>query len=91
MASSDEATILRFLNASDDMYEAIINAGRNPMYHREQIKRLEKEWPTLYQAILKFCRTYREYQYGSSDQSNNDGPINAASRSGPAEISGRTE
>lgn len=26
-------------------------AGPNPRYHKEQVERLKKEWPTLYEAI----------------------------------------
>ncbi len=32
--------------------EAITNAGPNPSYHRQIIKRHKKEWPTLWKILL---------------------------------------
>lgn len=35
---------------------AILNEGVNPEYHRDAVRRLEHEWPTLYHAIMRLIQ-----------------------------------
>lgn len=37
---------------------AITDEGRNPTYHRAQLKRLRREWPTLYNALTHLVSEY---------------------------------
>lgn len=32
---------------------AILNEGMNPEYHREVMRTLQEEWPTLYRAVMR--------------------------------------
>ena len=32
--------------------KAFLDEGVHPPYHRRQVERLRKEWPTLYRAIM---------------------------------------
>lgn len=33
--------------------EAVENQGRSPAYHRNQLARLRREWPTLYYTVME--------------------------------------
>ena len=37
----------------DELKEAWHNSGSHPIYHEQQINRLQMQWPALYNAIIK--------------------------------------
>ena len=41
----------RLTTAADAVIRAWVDPGSHPAYHREQIARLEREWPTLARAV----------------------------------------
>lgn len=44
--------------------KAYINRGVNPDYHHRQVQRLQREWPTMYDAILSvaYPETMRSWE-----------------------------
>lgn len=36
--------------------KVILDEGRSPAYHRQQMERLRQEWPTLYNAIMHLVK-----------------------------------
>lgn len=44
--------------AIDNLARVIADEGRNPAYHREQIERLQREWPLLWVAIQRILTTH---------------------------------
>ncbi|MEK6883746.1 MAG: hypothetical protein AABY22_29225 [Nanoarchaeota archaeon] len=39
------------------IFNAIVNEGKNPEYHRLQIIKLKKEWPTLFWSIMNWIKS----------------------------------
>lgn len=57
MSKTWAVRIADLLNASEQLREAIENAGPEPRFHRSMMHRHKKEWPTLWKAIRKIVNT----------------------------------
>lgn len=51
-----EAKAFDMYHASLKIVDAIQNEGKYPEYHRKAMLRLEKEWPTLWDAIQQLIK-----------------------------------
>lgn len=47
--ATEEVTPLE--HAAREVASAVQNEGTTPNYHRQQLRRLQREWPTLYYAL----------------------------------------
>lgn len=45
------AKVNRMIGGVEELRSVINNPGSHPEYHREQLSRLQREWPTLWNAI----------------------------------------
>lgn len=49
-------TLEALQHAAREVARAVQDAGINPNYHRHQLQRLQREWPTLYYALRNLER-----------------------------------